>query len=212
MPRPSAYSRTRRIVMQATMAGILIVLVGAAALLARVREQRWAVTLMPKPHLTPRLAIRVPQGWRVDESMTGPLTVTASQTWRGQEGVRVLEVVQISVVAGVDARGLLGEYLERRAGIAGAGKPFEVLGEPGVLAPFEAYVRDPMAPEIVTGTRPEWYAAAVLPDKAGSGRGLGVILHLGGDAAGGPSGPRVLRQIADGLAVRGVGVPPGGPE
>ena len=193
------------------MAGILTLTVGAAALVARVREQRWAVTLMPTPHLTPRLAMHLPRGWRVDESMAGPLTVTASQSWRGEEGVRVLEVVQIPVVAGVDARRLLGEYLDRRGGVAGEGKPVEVMGEPGVVVPFEAYLRHPMAPEIVVGTRPEWYAAAVLPDKGGSGRGLGVILHLGGDAAGGPSGPRVLRQVADGLALRG-GAVPSGPE
>src|SRR5687767_14219447 len=113
MPRPSAYSRTRRLVMQATMAGVLVATVGAAALLARVRERRWAVTLLATPHLTERLAMRMPRGWHVDQTLPGeePLTVTATQGSPGGEDLRMLKVVQLPVVAEVDAAGMLAEYL-----------------------------------------------------------------------------------------------------
>lgn len=204
MPRPSAYSRTRRLVMQASMVGVLLATVGAAALLARVRERRWAVTLTTTPHLTDRLAMRLPRGWRVDQTLPdeAPLTVTATQGAAGEDGLRVLEVVQFPVDADVEAEGVLAEYLATQPGIAGSPEPFGFLGRPGVVVPFVHQERHPLAPHITIGEWPEWYAATVLPSSAGGGQNLGVILHLGGRAAGGPSGPATLRQIADGLTPR----------
>src|SRR5688500_7141155 len=192
MPRPSAYSRTRRLVMQATMAGVLLASVGVAALLARVREQRWGVTLLPTPHLTPQLAMHLPRGWRVDESLPGegPLTVTARQDWRGGEGVRVLEVVQIPVVAGVDATRLMGEYRETQAGVpgegggAGGGEGVRARGGAGGAAPVPG------------GWGGRGGAGEQTPRGAGGVRG-------GVPAGGGGGGRRLGRGPAPGRGRRG---------
>ena len=186
------------------MAGVLVVTVAGAALVARSRERRWAVNLSGTPHLTERLAMRLPRGWRVDETMAGqePVVVTATQQAAGEGELRVLKVVQFTTVTD-DPAALLAEYLANELGEPGAATPFSFLGRPGVRVPFLAQLRDPMVPQFVIDERPEWYAATVLPAAGEGGRGLGVILHLGGDAAGGPSAPAVLRKVADGLAVRG---------
>lgn len=190
--------------MQATMVAVLAAMLGAAALLARRQERRWAVELKSTPHLTPRLAMRLPKGWTVEESEPGavPLTVTAVQQAREGGGVvRFVEVVQFPTDVD-DGATLLRAYLAGRPGVAGSEQPFSILGRPGALAPFVSYdlgLPEAHAPPVEAT---EWYAAAVLPTAGREDQGLGLVLRLGGAGAGGRSGRGMLRQVADGLAVR----------
>lgn len=191
------------------MIGVLLATMGAAALLARSRERRWAIALDPTPRAVGRVEVKLPRGWRVRETPPGavPLRVVASQETSGGS-LRRLEVLQFPTDADNPAA-LLAAYLATQPGVGGAVTPFDVLGQPGVLAPFVFEERHPLAPQITLGAEPQWLAAVVLPGMGSSGNDLGVVLRLAGPLAGGPSGKTVLRQVADGLALRDVGDHPG---
>ena len=187
------------------MAGVLLATVGAAALLGRSRERRWAVELKSKPHLTPHLAMRLPEGWQVDQTDPDatPLIVTATQRDPDGDDVRVVEVVQFSTAVPTTAPELLATYLSVRPGVAGASRPVRFLGQPGVLVPFVWHYRQPGNPLSPTIEVPEWYAATVVPRAGQDGADLGVVVGLGqGAGAGGPAGARVVAQVASGLALR----------
>src|SRR5689334_3397228 len=79
MPRPSQYSRGRRVVMQLTLVLVLAATLSLAGLIARSRERALAVELTshPIPH-GGLLDVRLPKGWKwAWDSSELPVTVTA---------------------------------------------------------------------------------------------------------------------------------------
>ena len=205
MARPTAYSRVRQMVMQATMIGLLLAALGAAALLGRSRERQWAVELNPTPHLADRLAMRLPRNWQIDQTPEGelPLVVTATQLRPGGEVARVVQVVQVPTDADTgDA--LLGAYLAKRQGLTTAVRPFQFLGRPGVVVEFTSIIADEPDELAAVVVRPECYAATVVRGQSDSGKDIGVVVALL-QGPGGASGTRLVQQVAGGLVLRGAG-------
>lgn len=202
--------------MQATMIGLLLAALGAAALLGRSRERQWAVELNPTPHLADRLAMRLPKDWQLEQTPEGgvPLVVTATQRGADGEVARVVQVMQLPTDADTGDR-MLGAYLSRRPGLTIAVHPFKFLGHSGVAVEFTSIVADGPDPGDMAAmvARPECYAATVLPGQDPSGRNLGVVVALL-QGPGGASGTRLVQQVAGGLTLRGasrVGKPAGAP-
>jgi hypothetical protein len=166
-----------------------------------------AVELNAKPHLTEHLAIRLPKGWNVDQE-GDDLPVSVSAVARTREGpiedasVKELRLVGVyqTVAASRTAAVLLGSYLSDQQGELGTARPFSILGSDGVVARFEAYHADEAGR---IHRIPSWYAAAVVPGAGPGGADLGVVLTAQGLGTDGPAGRRLLRQVADGLSVRG---------
>ena len=85
-------------------------------------------------------------------------------------------------------------------GELGSVKDFNVLGQRGLMAQFTRYeMKSPYEREVV----PMWSAAAVVPGAGAEGQDLGVVIDVRGMAVNGPAGSRLLRQVADGLSLRG---------
>jgi hypothetical protein len=207
MARPSQYSQGRRIAMQATLAGVLLCTLGLAALVGQSRERAMAVEWAAKPHLTEYLSIRLPKGWEPDErgdglpllvSATAPLKEGASRVTEIKEA-RGVVVYQTEVLPPGGAEALLRQYVADTPGNLGRPRRFDVLGEAGVIVRFEAHLADEYGQFVQV---PGWYAAAVLPTAGPGGGPLGVVLGAKGLGADGPAGPRLLRQLADGLGQR----------
>jgi hypothetical protein len=203
MARPSAYSRGRRIVMQVTMFGVLLATIGLAALVARSRERAVAVELETKPHLTDQLAIRLPKGWTPEQdSFDLPIKVTSHERAAGNpDKERVVTVYQTDTPPGT-AQDLLKQYIGQTPVLGEAGT-FLLLGEPGAIASFDRLDMDSDFGFGPTRLVPGWYAAGILQGKGPGGRDLGVVIAVEGEPAAGPAGRRLVRQLADGLIIRG---------
>ena len=189
--------------MQVTMSGVFLATLGLAALVARSRERAAAVELETKPHLTDRLAIRLPKGWPLSQdSLELPIEVVARERVVGKpEKSRDLTIYQTDTPPG-SAAALLQQYIGSTPGVLGEPDAFMLLGEPGVIASFDRTDPDEFgyAPSRYL---PGWYAAGVLAGKGPKGGDLGVVIRVEGITTAGPAGRRLVRQVADGLALRG---------
>lgn len=204
MARPAQYSRGRRFVLQATLLVVLLGTLGLAALVGQSRDRDTGVQLTDKPHLTPRLTMRLPKGWQIDQnSDVLPLVVTAKEKLRPDEvEARGLFILQTAMPPG-SADDLLRQYVENVPGSAGPPSAFRILDRPGVIVRFDR------AEEVSDGQFrymrlvPGWFAAGIVAGAGPNGSDLGVVLGVHGQRAAGPAGSRLLRQLADGLGLRG---------
>lgn len=187
------------------MLGVLLAAMGVAALMGRSRERRWAVELDPTPYPAGELTLRLPSGWHVDATPEDVLPRVVTSTDPSPDSMRrEVQVLQIPLPRHTTPTALLDAYLSNRTGLMGDPQPFPFLGQPGVLVPFIAVRRSTSQPGAPQVAEPQWYAATVLPD-AGRGQGdLGVLVALLRGRQG-PSGDRVLRQVAGGLERRAPG-------
>lgn len=205
MPRPSQYSRGRRLVMQLTVALVLAACLGLAGLIARAREHALAVELRTQPmSYGGWLDVRLPKGWRPEwESNDAALKIAASERLPQSEqtrGPREVTIYQIATNA-KDGAQLLSQTLADVRGRPGSLSSFEILGQPGSIVRFEArkaLPNDPFGRDIVI---PSWFAATVVPGAGPGGQALGVLIGVEGYDTAGPAGPRLVRQLADGLSL-----------
>jgi hypothetical protein len=189
--------------MQIAMFIVLLSTLGLAALVGRNRDKAIAVELTAKPHLTPRLAIRLPKGWFVEqEGDELPIKVTARESvdppLKEARGVVVYQTV--STPPGT-AEELLSTYLNNLSGEAVSVRPYNIFGHLGVLVRFELAVPNDRLDRITLV--PAWYAAGLVPGAGPNGADLGVIIGVQGYRTAGPAGSRLIRQIGDGLRLRG---------
>jgi hypothetical protein len=186
--------------MQVTMFAVLLATLGFGALLARSRERATAVHLTDKPFLTDRLALRYPRGWDLrQESDDAPVRVLEPRKVGGGGSEPRVLILQQGKAPGGTAEALLTHHMASVQGKLGALETFDMLGQTGVLAPFELFEQ---ISEAEIQRVPGWYAAAVVPGAGADGGDLGVVLAVRGPAAAGPAGSQLLRQVADGLSLR----------
>jgi hypothetical protein len=192
--------------MQVTMFGVFLATLGLAMLLAQSRERAVAVELETKPHLTDYLAIRLPKGWLPpdQDAFELPMEVVSKERTNGNlDKARVVAVYQTDAPP-ANAEALLKRYIGRSQGQLGELEPFMLLGEPGVIARFWVQV---VPDDAMEGGKliPAWYAAGILPGKGPKGGDLGIVIGVHGMPAAGPAGRHLVRQVADGLILRGRG-------
>jgi hypothetical protein len=190
--------------MQVTMSFVFLATLGLAALVARSRERAAAVDLEAKPHLTDPLAIRLPKGWQLTQDQDElPVEVVSRERVVGKpEKAREIKIYQTDKPPG-SPEALLKHYIGATPGVLGELDTFILLGEPGVIASFDHVDLESDFGYGPTRYLPGWYAAGILPGKGPKGGDLGVVIYVEGVPVAGPAGRRLVRQIADGLALRG---------
>jgi hypothetical protein len=191
--------------MQVTLAVVLAACLGLAGLIARSRERVLAIELTSTAMTYGGwLDVRLPKGWgRTWDNGTQVVKIVTSERLPRTEETRDPREATIYEIATdtKDGAELLGLTLSDTLGSTGAIQSFEILGQPGAIVRFDArkpVPNDPFGRDIII---PAWYAAAVVPGAGPGGRSLGVVIGVEGYDTAGPAGPRLVRQLADGLSL-----------
>jgi hypothetical protein len=185
--------------MQFTLLAVFLVTLGLAAMLSQSRAKALSVELTDKPFLNGPIALRYPKGWEVrQESDEAPVRVIEPNRGTGGEP-RVLVLHQLTVPRGTSAEQLFQRLFQDDWRDDVRPIEFPMLDQPGVAARLDHYEQ---ASAFEIHVIPRWCAATVVPGAGNGGQDLGVILEIRGPGVTGPAGPRLTRQLADGLSLR----------
>ena len=151
-----------------------------------------------------RTVVSLPKGWRTqwgndDSELTLVMTERLPEKERTRDPRRAT-IFEMGTNA-KDGAELLRLTLSDTRGHAGALGKIDILRQPGSIIRFDArraVPNDPFGRDIVV---PGWYAAAVVPGAGPGGQALGVVIGVEGYDTAGPAGPRLVRQLADGLSL-----------